>query len=187
MPGSSAGEKKDVKPIVFFSCQGVGHKSPNCPKRKKTKSAKRVKTKKSRTLAGNELYAWVGEKCLVVMVDTGADLTILPKEVVDKDQLTGRKIQSRCANGTPLELEVAAVEIEICGDTISRHVEVIPGDTIGWIGMLSVPLMGEKNRELLLRLMEFRENMAQVELTYYTPRLQGKELKGVVLKCDKDS
>ena len=136
----------EVKPLVCFSCREIGHKSPDGPKRKdskKPKGAKRVQAGKPKFLADYELYAKVRDQCFVVTIDTGADITILPKEVILPSELTGNKIQGRCTNGTGLKMEEALAEMEVGGMTIKRRVGVAPVTTIDWTRMLSLTLCGK--------------------------------------------
>ena len=59
MPKGNAASSKDVKPIVCFLCNQVGHKSPQCPNKKKEKVKKvKIFAHLIETLAKNDV-SWV--------------------------------------------------------------------------------------------------------------------------------
>jgi len=101
---------KDVKPIVCFTCREVGHRSPECPKRKLQQKKKCDQFKQVNQpregLKHNELH-------FLVTIDTGATVTILPKEVVSPDLLTEIVIRAKCANNTDITIEDAIVDFTL--------------------------------------------------------------------------
>jgi len=90
-------KEADIKPIICYNCQEAGHKANECPKKeKKTRreSHKRVKTRQQevRTLCENDVMATVGKYTFPVTLDSGAFITVLPREFVEDADLTGNRI-----------------------------------------------------------------------------------------------
>ena len=83
----------DVKPIVCFSCQEVGHKSPQCPKRPKDK-VKRVLIPECKIvhLAVNDVMATIANTRVPMTFNTGV---LFPIELVRQDEFMGRHLNSR--------------------------------------------------------------------------------------------
>ena len=80
-----------MKGVKCFECGELGHKSPSCPKRK-GKATKRVSTRRRRTevLADNELLGRVNGYWFPMTLDTGASVSLIPREFVGEDAFTGR-------------------------------------------------------------------------------------------------
>ena len=93
-------KKEDVKPIVCFNCQEVGHKANACtkPRLRRKDEGKRVQTtpEPKEVLRQNEAMATVGNLTLPVTMDTGA---VLPKEFVAEKDYTGKMVEITVANG----------------------------------------------------------------------------------------
>jgi len=101
---------RDIKPVVYYNCQEVGHKSPKCPKPSKVRRpevSKRVQTQHLWRVSTKEVIATCGRREFPVMLDTRASITILPKGVVNQEDITGVVIHARSANETTISLEDA--------------------------------------------------------------------------------
>ena len=79
-----------------FECGELGHKSPSCPIRK-GKATKRVSTRgrKTEVLADNELLGRVNGYWFPMTLDTGASVSLIPREFEGEDAFTGRTEQLR--------------------------------------------------------------------------------------------
>ena len=88
-PGDNTTSKevKDVKPIIGFNCREVGHKSPDCPKPKKGRKTEAIKTVRERG-GSMKVMATYGEHEFPILLDTGATVTIIPKEFVKPEDIT---------------------------------------------------------------------------------------------------
>ena len=73
---------REKKPVVCFSCQQVGHKSPNCPK--KLPSVKRIQIPMSKvvSLKPNEVLGTVEGHVMPIICDSGAEISVVPEECV---------------------------------------------------------------------------------------------------------
>ena len=136
----SKGDKPDLKGVKCFECGELGHKSPSCPKRK-GKATKRVSTRRRRTevLADNELLGRVNGYWFPMTLDTGASVSLIPREFVGEDAFTGRTEHLRGfdKNAPTIEAPIARVELEIGGRRVTREVAVVDGETLGWEGVFS--------------------------------------------------
>ena len=73
-----------------FHCHQKGHISPNCPAKKKIKKV-RVMEDTIASLKSNELFGAVGPHRMPITIDTGAEVTVVPAEAVEKEQLSGEE------------------------------------------------------------------------------------------------
>ena len=108
--------RMDVKPIVCFSCSDVGHKSPQCPNRKKDR-VKRIliQQDKIERLAKNDIMATFGDKRIPMTFDSGAQISDFSIELVKPEELMGNT--SRCKGAFTMhewsEGKVANVTFEV--------------------------------------------------------------------------
>ena len=91
-------ESPERKPVVCYNCREIGHKAPACPKPKTEKPRKKeIKLlnedkPKIKELQENEILVRVAGKDVPVTLDSGATITVLPKEIVPSTWLTGDKL-----------------------------------------------------------------------------------------------
>jgi len=86
-PGKGIAEQTN-KTFKCYGCGETGHKRPDCPN--KMKRNKKVRVTKCKDLGHNDVMARVGDVCLPVTLDTGADITLLPEELKCVKEYTGR-------------------------------------------------------------------------------------------------
>ena len=82
--------------IICFNCNEEGHKAPQCPKLKVKEEAKGegaktrpLKRLRASSTSEDEIPGKVNGVDVLVLLDSGADVTIVPEHLVSKEQLTG--------------------------------------------------------------------------------------------------
>ena len=95
-------ESKEPVKIICFHCQEEGHKAPQCPKRQvkeepkgggaKTRPLKRLRVSST---AEVELPGKVNGLEVLVLLDSGANVSVVPEHLVSPEQLTGKTIWVR--------------------------------------------------------------------------------------------
>ena len=143
-PASTQLEIPDRKPIICYNCREVGHKAPACPKPKSDQTKKKeIKLlnqpkPKVKELQENEILVKVAGKDIPVTLDSGATLTVLPKETVPEAWLTETKIVGK-GFGTDhnLNIEEANLSIQIAGRQMKTLGGVVPSREINGTGVLS--------------------------------------------------
>ena len=123
-------ERKDSKMIKCYGCGELGHKSPAC-RRAKPWAVRRPELVKS-MLAGNEIMIEVAGNLMLATIDCGTAITVVPKELITPETLSGRTIQLSgfCKMAGAMEGELATVEMSICGKKVTREVAAVKGDNI---------------------------------------------------------
>jgi len=96
--------------VVCFRCNQKGHKSPDCPTRPKTNRRIQCPDRKPLELQDEELFGAIGDCKLSVTVDTGAQISVVPRECVRPDQLTGEIKKVRSFQGLLVEGEACKVK-----------------------------------------------------------------------------
>ena len=82
-PQAIGKQPADKKHVVCFTCHQVGHKSPSCPIRQQT-AVKRLSIPIAmiKKLKHNEVFATVEGIKIPTTVDSGADRSVIPEEMV---------------------------------------------------------------------------------------------------------
>ena len=91
----------------------------------------------------------VNEHDVELMIDTGAQITIVPGIYVYTDNLTGDSIPILGINGDPVDYQLATVSITIKGKTAIEKVAVAPANQLNARVLLAVPLDTQKADNLL--------------------------------------
>ena len=91
----------------------------------------------------------VNEHDVEMMIDTGAQITIVPGIYVHTDNLTGASIPILGINGDPVDYQLATVPITIKGKTAMEKVAVAPANQLNARVLLAVPLDTQKADNLL--------------------------------------
>ena len=95
-------EERTPYKVICFICQEEGHKAPQCPKKMvkeepksegaRTRPLNRLKVSKK---PETELPGKVNESEVVVLLDSGANISVIPKHLVFPEQYTGETIWVR--------------------------------------------------------------------------------------------
>ena len=181
----------DRKPIVCYNCREVGHKAPNCPKPKsdkpKKKEVKLLSDKKPsvKELQENEILVRVAGKEVPVTLDSGATITVLPKERVPETWLTGKQIVGKGFGiDHNLNIEEANLSIVIEGKLMKTLGGVVPSKEINGTGVLSYRSTANARDLSFPKLLENALNRSDEDRLYWdytstTPTRQGAVGEGV--------
>ena len=135
--GVSKGGVKGVAPtIICFNCREEGHKSPQCPKlakngekgsgrgEVKVKPVKRVWHKDK---VGVYHEGIVNGHVTSILLDSGADISVVPESLVDESQKTGGTVAVRAFGvAKPVVLLLATVSFEMGTMSWEEEVAVSP-------------------------------------------------------------
>jgi len=117
--------KSEPKTFKCYDCGEVGHKRPDCPH----------KTKRTK-----------------VVIDTGADLTLLPIELDCVKKYTGESSVVRGVGNTPQLAPVAEVEFVVEGVKMEALAAMVPEEYIKWEGALAFSLKNDRHWEWLSKI-----------------------------------
>ena len=107
-----SGERKPYvkREVVCYLCHKPGHKRPECPLKKDTanefyqkKSLKRIHVEAE--LVGctsrvpNVVYGTINEIPSILIVDSGAEISVFNKSLVREDQFTGGTLETKAFDG----------------------------------------------------------------------------------------
>ena len=131
-----AGESSGYK-IICFTCGVEGHKSPQCPKnvRGEKQGGKEGKEDKPKPVmrigngraGGPQLEGSVNGFDTLILLDSGADITLVPQALVDPSQLTGGTVAVKAFGARhPLLLSTADVPFKIGDAEWIEGVGVVP-------------------------------------------------------------
>ena len=183
----SGSPQAEVKPIVCFTCKEVGHKSNQCPKRSKEKVKKiLIQADKIEPLGMSDVMAKVEGKNIPMTFDTGAEISLIPDELVKPEQLTGEtmKIKGVGEDSTCLEGNIARVTFTVGSVKFHCRALAVPGSKMGWTALLSVDPTDDYRASNMIRLLKEKNNLPEEQTHFLPPRMEGNVLQGAVLVCD---
>ena len=175
--------QSEVKPIVCYTCHEVGHKSPQSPKCTKD-NVKRVAIPKDEIvhMAPNEVMSEVAGKKIPLTFDTGAQISLVPTELVCEDEFTGKvsKFKATNSKGEWSENRVAKVTFTVDDKCISKAV-ALPGISIDWTEVLRVDLADGDMTAKMLKHVRRKTDLPQAEIHYLPPLVKEGSVCGAVL------
>ena len=173
---------KEAKQLKCFMCNKPGHKSIDCPERKA--NCRRVESTQAHVtmLKENETMVSIDGIQIPTTIDTGASVSLVPRELIPTECLTGRKqvyvgIEKSKGNS---DGELANVTMRILDQERSVEVTAMPGERLGWVGALTMSLIDREDKELLTKLADSRCNMSDEEVSYIPPRQGSQGFQGAV-------
>ena len=182
--GSSGGPKGGAAPVVgaapkiiCHTCGVEGHKSPQCPRRGnksgsaevKLKPVKRASTNSSKSL---KMEGKVNGHVAQVLLDSGADVFVIPADMVEDSQLVQEQVVVTGFGGSPMVLPMAEVQFTLGGISWTERVAVSPIGVSGEV-LLSLDVRSERGLQLIL----LANGVAQAEVARVTTRAQAKANK----------
>ena len=172
-----------------FTCGVLGHKSPECPIRNGNKSKQSdvkkepEKSEKSKKKAfkqaevtvlhngpTNMMKATLYDQPLPLLLDTGAQLSVVPEEMVPVSARTGSKVHLKGYKGRVDEAELAKISLCVGKRVWKGEAALVKGSDIDGKGILAVDLRDKEAWEIMC---EFREK--SLEINCVETRQQRKE------------
>ena len=131
------GGENSVSKINCFTCGVEGHKSPQCPKnmrgeRQGAKEGKEMKAKpvmriESGQAGRHQVGGLVNGTDTQILLDSGADITLVPEALVSPSQMTGGTVAVRTFWASQrLMLPIAWVPFKVGGEEWTEVVGVVP-------------------------------------------------------------
>ena len=181
--GSSGGPKGGTVPsagvapkIICHTCGVEGHKSPQCPRRGKGGSAE-VKPKPVKRICKKQpkslwLDGIVNGHEAQVLLDSGADISVVPADMIDDSQLCQEQVAVKpFGASTAMLLPMADIEFTLGEISWKERVAVSP--TVEGVTrevLLSLDLKSERGLQLVL----MANGVEQVDVARVTTRAQAK-------------
>ena len=176
-PEVTAGDS-DQRVIICYTCQEEGHKSPQCPRnakngrggaKDKPRSVKRIWRIQDKCVS---LEGVVNGHGASILLDSGAAISVIPRSMVNEDQLTGRTVAVRPFGvGKPMLLPIASLPFAIGGLEWEEVVAVAPS-LVGVVEevIYGLDLLSDRGTQLI----EMAKGMNPIEVMRVTTRAQAK-------------
>ena len=158
--------------ITCFSCTKPGHKANECPelakrhkkdgagnkdKKNERKVARQRKIEKEQNITRkappNTLTGTVNGKQATLLLDTGAEISLIPEEWINNDKLDGRYVTVN-GPGCIRRRKTAMIDFIVGTREYGERVALAPARELDNMGIITVDLAIEEDREMLLELMK---------------------------------
>ena len=170
--------KREDRPV--FSCYTCGqprHKSPDCPNkaessnnRKDVDARKKDGRKALRNIRvstssddANVILAMVEGKQLPLLLDTGAQISVMPAELVPTSAKTGDKVRIKGFNGVAELRDLAEVKIKVGDKEFVERVALADLDELEGKGLLALNLKKKDSWEIMSMLCDGEKSVRAVE------------------------
>ena len=178
----SRGVQRPLGEVTCFNCHQKGHISPNCTAKRKVKKVK-IREDSIATLKSNEVFGSVGPHRMPITIDTGAEVTVVPAEAVDDEQLTGEEKTLRSFNNGESIGKVCMVNITVNEHVFVKQAVTQPGESLGWSVCLSLDLTDKDERNFLTEQIARRAEMDTKDAQYTLPEVRdGILVSGVLVR-----
>ncbi len=172
---------RDQRNITSYNCMQSGNINPNCRYHQGRDSSDEVKNdkpaatkkpeEKSFSVATpdregpkeNVIEVSICEVSKPAILDSGADISILPEEVVPTAARLNETVSVVSYDGRQKVRELAEVNIRMGEDVLRERVALASMEELGGRALIALPLLNEKKRNLLLSVLERQRRVCSVQ------------------------
>ena len=169
------------KEFTCFLCHQKGHKSPQCPQKQNHVRRVQIPSSKIVALRDNELFGSIGNHCMPITCDSGADITVVPEECVESEQFTGGTCEVNSFNKVRSTGRLCNIIVSIAGRQFHRKAVTQPGKDLAWTVCLSVPYSNKIEREFISGQMDAKFQLQEEDICYLPPEMKDGILKSGLL------
>ena len=117
---------------------------------------------------------------LPITLDSGAQVTVLPEEIVKDSEFTRERTRFKGIIQVEHEGRIANVSIQIGGEQFERKAVAVPGRDISWTAAMSLNLRNQEELKKLLHHLQQTSLLPEEETHFLPPRMEDGKLKGAV-------
>ena len=110
--------------VKCYTCHEKGHLSYNCPQKALFSNEAPAETRKLQQERAYRRGVINGVYCMDIVVDTGANKTLVRGDLVTPDDIIDGEVTIQCAHGDSVSYPLAAVKIKLEGKDIITHAAV---------------------------------------------------------------
>ena len=123
-------------------------------------------------LKDNEVMATVEGQVLPTMIDSGAEVTVVPEECVGEQQLTGETVTLDAYNMSQSVGRKYNIQIAVGDRVFSRAAVAQPGEDISWMTLLSFDPYDREETMYLFGQIQLKKDLAEENVHYMPPRME---------------
>jgi len=153
-----------MKDVICFRCHQKEHKSPNSLSRPKGNRRVKIPSNKLLYLQHNELFGRVGKHSMPITCDSGAQVSVVPEESVEEDELTGETQVLEDFHTGRVTGNVCNVVSTIADRSFRKKAVTLS---------MAIPLTPRNEMDSILKQMEIKEASDKEETRYLPPELKG--------------
>jgi len=127
---------------------------------------------KLEVLRPDELFGRVGRYAMSIKCDTGAQISIVPRECVEPHQFTGKRQIMKAFQGILIEGKVCNVTVTIANREFERVAVAVQGEILHWTSCFHVPYRPRSEMEFILDEMEKKDQLEEKDRHYLPPEMK---------------
>ena len=159
----------------------MGHKPSQCPKRQlgSVKSIK-IPVNSVKALGSNEVMGQMAGILLPITLDSGAQVTVVPEEVVQVSEFTGESTKFKGIIQGEHMGRLANVIIQIGAEKFPRQEVAVPGKDISWMAAMSFDMGDLDELQFLHHHLHKTRQLPEEETHFLPPSMEQGKLRGAV-------
>ena len=136
-----------------------------------------------RELGYADVMGRVNGVAIPITMDSGAEISLVPKEAVQKSCYTGETsgVQGFFKGQVYKDVPVVKVTFNIDDECIPETALALPGEELEWTAVFSAKVRDKKNRDRFIRVMEKRDTLTEEQTRFLPPFLKDGILNSAVL------
>ena len=177
----------ETSTVKCFKCGVKGHKAPQCPQKKKPQvKAITVDDAQIEELNRNDAIAEANGYLIPITFDSGAAVSLIPREFVSVRDYTGKKRRFKGVLTKYDWEEAPEVMITMhCGPvSFTDKMLAVPGEDLGWHGVIQHDLRDAEKTEQATKAMRWTAGLAKGVVRYIPPKMDQGTAKGAVVVPD---
>ena len=128
---STVALRQEKKPVMCFNCHQPAHKSPQCPKKATTTVRQiQIPINRVKSLKKNEIMRKVEKQVMLITVDTGAEIFIVPEQGVEDCQCMGEVYTVKAFDSRDVTGKLCNVKFTVGNRTFKRKAITQSGEAI---------------------------------------------------------
>jgi len=142
-----------------------------------------IQEDKIERLADNDIMANLGGKRIPMTFDSGAQISVVPIELVKPEELTGEtsKCKGAFTKNEWSEGKVANVTFQVGADLFQTRALSVPGEEMEWTAILRVDISDMDMLTKINKITKEKEKVPEADLHYLPPRILDGHVQGAVL------
>ena len=175
--GSQGRDSKDKRPLTCFNCHQRWYKATECPGNALCcrSSRERSQKKEEGSRKGKVNHKSVDD----IILDTGCSRTMVKRELISEDDLTGEATTIKCAHGNTVLYPLATVRISVGDYSVEMEAAALTTLPVSVLMGTDIPRLNQLLRGEDTSMAMITRSQCQCQAEQEEKEVQGEERQGV--------